>query len=307
MIIKKMNRNLFSGQALLLVVLVMSVVVVVALSFVSRSVTEISVTNLEEDATRAFSAAEAGVEQALLTGQVGQSVNIEFPDSNSSVSANISLSGSGDHFNYPQPIVSGDSATFWFVGNDGLGNISCNGNCSRPSNIQVCYGAPGTPSDNNVTTPAIEVSLFYDSSPGNAVGSPNNFASVNVVRLTSDPNSTRRLSNNFSSASLGCNVGDRSYAFSTGNVNLNTLGIGCTNQAGCMLLAKVRMLYGNTSHPVGIRLIGGPNSNLPPQGRLIDSVGTSGSSTRRVQVFQGFPEPPSVFDSAIFSLNDLTK
>ena len=54
------------GQALIIILLVMSVVLTVVLSSVSRSVTEIVVTGYEEDALRAFSAAEAGVEEKLL-------------------------------------------------------------------------------------------------------------------------------------------------------------------------------------------------------------------------------------------------
>ena len=49
-----------SGQALLLVLLGMAVVLTIVLSILSRSVTDIAVTSREEEALRAFSAAEAG-------------------------------------------------------------------------------------------------------------------------------------------------------------------------------------------------------------------------------------------------------
>ena len=55
-----------SGQALLIVLLSMAVILTVVLSFASKSITEVSITSYEEDALRAFSAAEAGVEKALL-------------------------------------------------------------------------------------------------------------------------------------------------------------------------------------------------------------------------------------------------
>lgn len=300
---KSIKKGVLSGQALLIVVLIISVVLVISLSFVSRSITDISVTNLEEDATRAFSAAEAGVEQALLDGQVGVEIPVNFSDSRATV--NVSLSEVGSSFNYPQPVFPGDSVTFWFVENDGSGNLSCSGGrCARPANVEICYGAAGTP-NNSDSTPAIEVSFFFDSSPQSVVNS-NNFANVNVIRRTADVNTARRAQNNFTEAVNGCGI-NNTYAFSTGNINLNSIGISCFNQPGCLLLAKVRVLYGTNAHPVGIRIIGGSLSELPPQGRLIDSVGTAGNATRRVQVFQGFPEPPSVFDSAIFSINDLTK
>lgn len=300
---KSTKNSLFSGQALLIVVLIISVVLVISLSFVSRSITDISVTNLEEDATRAFSAAEAGVEQALLDEQVGVEIPVNFSDSRATV--NVSLSGVGNYFNYPQPVSPGDSATFWFVENNGSGKLSCEGGrCTRPASVEICYGAAGT-SNSSDSTPAIEISFFFDGS-FQSIGNPNNFASVNVIRRTADTNTARRAQNNFTEAVNECSI-NNTYAFSTGNINLNSIGISCFNQPGCLLLAKVRILYATTAHPIGIRVIGGPYSELPPQGRLIDSVGTAGNATRRVQVFQGFPEPPSVFDSAVFSIHDLTK
>ena len=64
-----LKRNVGNqGQALLIVLLTLSVVLTIVLSIVSRSITDISITSLEEDSQRAFNAAEAGVEQALLKG-----------------------------------------------------------------------------------------------------------------------------------------------------------------------------------------------------------------------------------------------
>src|SRR3989304_10327197 len=62
------KKKYSSGQALLIILLTLTVVLTVVLSVVSRSVTDISVTTYQEDAQRAFDAAEAGIERALLTG-----------------------------------------------------------------------------------------------------------------------------------------------------------------------------------------------------------------------------------------------
>jgi Tfp pilus assembly protein PilX len=56
---------------LLIVLLAITVILTVVLSVTSRSVTDVTVTTYEEDALRAFSAAEAGVETALLNPAVG--------------------------------------------------------------------------------------------------------------------------------------------------------------------------------------------------------------------------------------------
>jgi len=57
-----------SGQALLLVLLSMAVVLTIVLSVLSRTITDITITTKEEEALRAFAAAEAGVERALIIG-----------------------------------------------------------------------------------------------------------------------------------------------------------------------------------------------------------------------------------------------
>ena len=64
------------GQALLIVLLTLAVTLTVVLSVVSRSVTDITVSTYEEDALRAFSAAEAGIEEALLKGSIEDPVPV---------------------------------------------------------------------------------------------------------------------------------------------------------------------------------------------------------------------------------------
>ena len=52
-------------------------------------------------------------------------------------------------------------------------------------------------------------------------------------------------------------------------------------------------------HPVSI--IGPSGSLFPVQGSVIDSSGSSGSSTRRVEVTRGFRELPGIFENAAIS------
>jgi len=56
------------GQAVLIVLLSLSVVLIVVMFVVSRSITDISLSTKEENSLRAFSAAEAGIERALVIG-----------------------------------------------------------------------------------------------------------------------------------------------------------------------------------------------------------------------------------------------
>ncbi len=297
-----------SGQALLIVVLVLAVILVVVLSIASRTTTNVSTTSYNEDSLRAFSAAESGAEQSLLIDSgIGETV----VDSSANVkySTNITNPGTSLSFNHPEPFLSGQSRTFWLVSHDASGNLTCGGGapCSRPDHIEVCWGTPSTP-NNTANTPAIEVTLLYDTSR-NAVASPNNFQNIKATRLTSDPSSSRRTSNNFQ-AGATCSYAPSTYAFSTGSVDLTSLlpsGCAIGNPAGCLVMAKVKMLYNATAaHPVGISVTGS-NATLPSQGIQIDSTGTAGDSVRKVSVFRSYSEPQSVFDAGVFSLNDLTK
>ncbi len=60
-----LKRNLQNGQALALILLVMSAVLVVGLSVASRSITSQSLSTQTERSQQAFSAAEAGIQEAL--------------------------------------------------------------------------------------------------------------------------------------------------------------------------------------------------------------------------------------------------
>lgn len=297
-----------SGQALLIVVLIMAVSLVVVLSVSTRSTTDVTQTSYNESALRAFSAAEAGVEEALLknSGTGGSPVVVD-SEANVSYSAVVQTPSSTDRFEHPEPALSGQSRTFWMVSHDSSGNLTCSGGlpCTRASQMEVCWGTAGTP-NNSAQTPAVEVTMYYDDTY-QAVASPNNYANVKTYRFTADPSSSRLSSNNFAAATSSCSFGN--YAFSTGTLNLNVLPSGCatSGSGGCMTMVKTRLLYNTTTaHRTGLRVVGG-SGLLPSQGIQVESTGTAGDSTRKVSVFRSFAEPQSVFDAGVFSYNDLTK
>ena len=192
------------GQALLLVLLSMAVVLTIVLSVLSRTITDITVTTKEEEALRAFAAAEAGIEQALIIGSNTGS----FGD-DASFTATISNFGhQQSEYVYPEKLLSGESAIIWFVDHDEEnGELTCNtGECFTGSSLKICWGEPGI-ATNSDTTPAIEASIFYAATPGD-------YGEVRIARETIDPNNTRRLTNNFSTVDVGtCTVGDVEFEF----------------------------------------------------------------------------------------------
>lgn len=270
-----------AGQALVLVLLSLSVVLTLVLFILSRTVTDIAVSTTEEEAIRAFSAAEAGIEKALIIGSTGDTIG------DASFSASVTGYAEGTpNFNYPVDLASGDTATIWFARHldDGTLIPSFTGD-----SVKVCWGKPGTSFDGS-ETPAVEFSVFYDD------------GSVKIGRAALDPNSGRIVTNSFISVpGRDCDIDGMDYAFWS-DINLDSLSGGATEG---LLFGKLRMFYNSIQNQTaGFSVTGG---NLPSQGLNIDSSGTAGGANRRLEVFQAWPEPPVIFDSAVFSPGELKK
>lgn len=290
---RKLSNN-SSGQALLLVLLSMSVVLTIVLSILARSTLDIGISSRSEESVRAFSAAEAGIEQALVAGPLIGSL-----DNNATFNASVTGFSSGvSEFVLPSNLYSGESTTVWFVSHNGDGSLTCaDGACFTGDQIQVCWGKEGTSAGLSLT-PAIEVSIIYLTSAGD-------YSTAQIAREVSDPNSDRRGSNSFSSPDGGtCQVNGQNFAFKKtidfGNGGLKILPAAVYKQPNGLQLARISLLYNtDMGHPVSI--IGPSGSLFPVQGSVIDSSGSSGSSTRRVEVTRGFRELPGIFENAAIS------
>lgn len=286
-----MRKKNESGQAIVLVLLSLSVVLTIVMFVLSRSVTDIAVSTEQADSIRAFSAAEAGVENALITG-AGSSGSVQIGDASYTVDV-VNYSEDLPSFNYPVPMLSGDSMTTWFVAHDANGNIFCGAgvSCFTGNTLKVCWGNSGTPAG-NASTPAIEISVYYETTPGN-------LATIQVARATVDSNATRAATNFFGLADSGsCQINDVNYAFQK-TITMSGLGIpsGSYNTPNGLIFAKIRMLYNtNTGHIIGTNVGFSGNSALPSQGLNIISTGTAGTegslSNRKVSVFRSWPEFP---------------
>ena len=280
-----------SGQALLIVLLGMAVILTLVLSIVSRSVTDISLTKKDEESLRAFSAAEAGVEQILVGGPNATT----FP--NSSYSGNVVYIEGETYYNLVNKYYSGEVGTVWFVSHDASGNLTCGGgaNCVNPANntFKICWGSI----DN--TPPAIEVSLYYDTTGQIFSG---NFANVKIARSTFDSDVTRRTNENFFGqgyASTCTFASGPTYNYTSNFKNFySDLGLPAGCNAQCLLFAKIKMLYNSVPDNVGVAL---NNDTFPAQAKKVTSIGYSGEATRKVEAVQTFAEPLSIFDNAVFS------
>jgi type II secretory pathway pseudopilin PulG len=292
------------GQALIIILLAMSVVLTVVLSSVSKSITEITTTGYEEDALRAFSAAEAGVESALLDPMVGTILET-YPDpSDTSVyysgavtEHNIASDDPGKQLTYPDRLSSGETATFYLCSQNADGQFinDATNPCWWGNRLRVCYGA-----DDGSVEEAVEVSVYYDETE-KSVGIPNNFKDLKVYRKVFDtPNPVRIPGATRLNADCGY---DNGPGFQHRATIVTSDLPGCDNDGGCALLVKVRMLYAD-DQPVGLWT---PSGAIPGQGLLISSTGAAGESRRKVEVYRGRPESLDLFDSAVFSLKGLSK
>ena len=299
------ENSSISGQALLLVLLVLAVVLTLVLSVVSRSITDVSLTTRDEESLRAFSAAEAGVERMIVGGGGSGVLNDE-----SSYEGVIGYGRGTKSLNFPE-IESGESITIWFVEHDEVtGNLTCDDvdndgiddDCYGGWEFNVCWG-----NNDSTTAPAIEVSYYYDTNNGNPSSAlTGDFSGVKVARAAYDSLSR---DNSFSKpAETACDPIDNvTYKFRTGDDSITThLGdalASCTGIPGCLLFAKVKMFYNDVPHGVGVIV----DEPLPSQGRSIESTGSSGDATAKIKAFQSYNEPLDIFESALFSKSALVK
>lgn len=294
------NKKTNSGQALLVVLLSLSVVLIIVLYIVSRSITDISTSTKDEESLRAFSAAEAGIERALVTGSSASNQSI----GSATYSSVVTAYSRGEKFsNYPLGLRSGNSATFWFVGHNSDGSLGCTSeSCFTGNSLKLCWGNAQSSSSSS-DTPAIEVAVFYEST----AGSP---STLKIARAAFDPNTGRSgaSGNGFTSTSQGsCQIDGKDYAFSQ-TFSLSDLGITSYLTPNSLKLMKVKMLYNtNTSHDLGLSVDFAGNSTLPSQGNKIDSTGSFSDANRRIEVYELHPVAPSVFDNVIFSGSGITK
>ena len=283
----------------------------ILLSSVSKSVTDITITDYEENSLRAFSAAEAGIEQALLDAVPGSVVTdrLDVTDpADPHYDAKVAAPDAGDVVEFPDKLKSGQVATFWFVSHDNNGELTCAGHkaCTATTHLEFCWTG----------NPALEIAIYYDNSDSDFDGladsydSPNNFSNLKVQRFNFDPKGSFS-ERNFIKPSSGCSFGGH-YSYTTRD-NLKALKTKldpCVNSGppSCLIAAKVRVLDNPTvGQSVAMKARSGASTNLPSQGIQISSTGTSGDSTRNVTVLQGYPAPPDVFEGVLYSGKDISQ
>lgn len=266
------------GQMLLIVVLVMVVILTVGLSAATRTITNVRVSNDEENSERAFSAAEAGLEQAL-----GRDLRTDFSgtlDNTSTYQTKVTqLAGERFLLNNNLAVLKDTAADVW---------LSTYPDYTNPytGSLTVYWGENN---DSCVTSEAANTMAALD-----IVVISGTRINPTINHYPVDPCAARRNGNNFANAVNG-----------GGTVNGKTFAYRTTINVTSGLIARVIPLYAST--PIGVAgCNGGGNScnNLPVQGTIIESTGISENAQRKIITLRSYPKlPTEIFPFVLFSPN----
>lgn len=271
------------GQTLLVILLIMAVALTIGLSVVSRSITDIRISQEQEESARAFSAAEAGLESLLSTGGAPGIVG-DFK-----ITTDTRNLGDSNTFIFPKEIAAGDSQTVWLVGHNSDGDPDPGvDQFSKPpaDRLEIFWGNEGTP-ENQDDTPALEATIFYKSGD-----------SFETIKYTSEPNSSRAASNNFSTDRLAIgafSLDNKTFRFRRRIPDLPTN----------MYVLRLKLIYNDgTDHILGVRGVG---DTLPLQGNCYASTATSETTgiSRKVEQCQFYSSLSGMFDYVLYSGSSL--
>lgn len=293
-----------NGQIILILILVMTVALAIGLSIVQKSLVDVSTSSKVEQSSRAFSAAEAGIEKALLENTITSHSTPSFADNSSQV---ISISDTGltpcvpGLAGCPQAITDKQVALEDLVKVEKtdiyqawLADFSSTANpppvhYKKPA-LEVYWG------NSAQDLPAIELTVVY-------WDATNNVYSATNTKWYLDP-----VARNNGFTKVNCNGGNKPNGGLLTYQCKVTLGIDTSPLPPYPILLRARMLY-KASQPIAIGATEacGRDCSIPPQARIIVSTGLAGETQRRVMVSQKSRVVPPFLDYAIFSAGAISK
>jgi hypothetical protein len=267
-----------------MVLLVLGVVVTVGLALVSRSITEVNISAVEDESTRALEAAEAGIEKALggviaIGGGSGS-----LPQVNASYNVTSTQFGAGDAYEPPLDLSTGDVATIILEGEDASGSPA-RYNSSR---LVLCWKGQGP-------APGVEVILYFRNTAATPV--------YYVGRAGYDSDAVRAATTSFSTSGVisgGCisPLNNSGYMYRK-QIHFNS-ELGMPAGPGYVpVFLRVKPIFNTSPWKVGVVKMG--PAQFPVQGTDVSSVGQSGDASQKLRVIQTKPDLSTMFDSALFS------
>lgn len=291
------------GQIILILILVMTVALAIGIAVIQRSLSDVSTSSKIEQSSKAFFAAEAGIEKAV---QSNNAITTRFELGNNSAIEGVDktpLGGSSLAIEYPS-LAKEEMAQVWLADP----NSPTLAKYYTQSEINVYWGMPSSLADDN--RPAIEISVIYKDS-SNAYQSRKYFL---------DSYSSRADTNKFDNALFGCTKGSTTGKCNSGctssyfidttsgsnrNFLCKTSLSGLDPTLPTLMMIRARFLYSGIPQPFAVEPLGG--GFLPVQGSKFVATGTSGQTQRKVQVFRIDKVVPWYFDYAVFSSGQINK
>lgn len=288
------SREQEKGQALLIVVLVIVVTLTVGLSLASRSIVQLRNTTDEANSQAAFSAAEAGVEQATKLGNVNGSgviSGINLNDKNNSQISTVDVTimkADSVLINNGTPLFQDNGADLWLTPYDTNQANLFDSTKAFNGTLTIYWGTNTNP----CVDPAVEILIIsgtrtsptlskyaYDQCGSNSTQP--------IKRANGFPDAPQKVTSQTQSA------------FTISGTNGSTVfNYKAQIAVGSGLIARIIPLY--NSGQVGASGIG-----LPDQGKIITSTGTAGISNqqvvRKVGFFQGHEQLPIQFYYSLFT------
>ncbi|MDO8620795.1 MAG: hypothetical protein Q7R31_00710 [Candidatus Levybacteria bacterium] len=260
-----MHKN-EKGQILLIVVLVMIVSLTVGLSVASRSITNLRTSTEEVSSQKALAAAEAGIEQSILSNASIASGEIYIGTTYSTTVTEVK--GTSFLVKGGNTIAQDEGADIWLSDySKDSAKLYLN---PWNGNLTIYWGN----SSDSCSNPALEIVIVSGTK-----------ISPKINRYAFDPCSSRASNNHFTPALSGGSVEGVNFSSSTPPISIAS-----------GLIAKIIPLY--SSGQIGV--VG--DVALPSQGFITDSTGKSGNTVKKINAFQGYPQlSAQYFSYGLFS------
>jgi Tfp pilus assembly protein PilX len=261
------------GQILLIVILVVIVSSTIGLSLLSRSIISLRTSTEEAESQQALAAAEAGIERAIQNNTPTELSDTFVENSSNYLTGFVAVQSSSFLVNGGNVIPKDEGADVWIVSHDNNDNPVYS-EAKSLQNINLYWGSTSENCNTASIAPAAIEVIVVSRSIASGATSSHRYAYDSCSR-----------GNNFTSSESG--VFDIAGATFGNRTPENHL----TQGVGEIVFMRVIPIYKDTVIGVSACDYGGNNcTNLPIQGYIISSTGTSGDASRKLTVFKGYPQ-----------------
>lgn len=284
------------GQAIIILLLIMVVGLTIGLSVVSRSILNVKLSTQSEESSRAFTAAEAGVEVAL---EASSGTDFSSTEANLQYECTKNIQGASDSYVFYN-VAKDRAAQLYFSDPGNIENKSYIG-----SKVRLMWGTYSPSFAPSPTTPALELTLLYKTKTDN---------SYHVAKFTLDPDAARAGSNHFCFPPGNCGDQPRISNFTINGTSQiddvkfqfgSDVDVSSFNtDPNFLIFGRFRLLYNSEPTTIGVKSVPPPVAIFPSQGSVIDCLGTRDSGvSRRIKVYENYPSVPEIFDYVLFNGN----